>query len=114
MNPVQSFKEAPTAAKVATVAGTAAAVGSLVYAVKHGKVADTFEGNKAQKAGAVLKDGYQKLGHESADKATKAWGKVKEKAAEAKEWAASKLPNAKAKAAETAEEAAEDLGAVIQ
>ena len=91
MNPVQSFKEAPTAAKVATVAGVAAAAGSLIYAAKTGKVADTFEGGKIKKAGAHLKDGYQKLGHTIAEKATEAWGKVKTKAAEAKEWFASKF-----------------------
>ena len=77
MNPVQSFKEAPTAAKVATVAGAAAAIGSVVYAAKHGKVADTFEGSKAQKAGDVLKDGYKQLGKTIAGKATKFWGEVK-------------------------------------
>ncbi len=109
MNPVQSFKEAPTAAKVATVAGAAAAIGSVVYAAKHGKVADTFEGSKAQKAGAVLKDGYQQLGAKIAGKATKAWGTVKEKATEAKDWVASKLPKAKEKAAEAAEDAAEAI-----
>src|SRR5699024_11089016 len=107
MNPVQSFKEAPTAAKVATVAGAAAAIGSVVYAAKHGKVADTFEGSKAQKAGAVLKDGYKQLGKTSAGKATKVWGEVKAKATEAKEWVASKAPKAKEKAAEAAEDAAE-------
>ena len=109
MNPVQSFKEAPTAAKVATVAGAAAAIGSVVYAAKHGKVADTFEGSKAQKAGAVLKDGYKQLGAKIAGKATKAWGTVKEKAIEAKDWVASKLPKAKEKAAEAAEDAAEAI-----
>ena len=107
MNPVQSFKEAPTAAKVATVAGAAAAIGSVVYAAKHGKVADTFEGSKAQKAGAVLKDGYKQLGKTIAGKATKVWGEVKTKATEAKEWVASKAPKAKEKAAEAAEDAAE-------
>ncbi|HIT55713.1 TPA: hypothetical protein IAA92_05590 [Candidatus Galligastranaerophilus intestinigallinarum] len=107
MNPVQSFKEAPTAAKVATVAGAAAAIGSVVYAAKHGKVADTFEGSKAQKAGAVLKDGYKQLGKTIAGKATKVWGEVKAKATEAKEWVASKAPKAKEKAAEAAEDAAE-------
>lgn len=109
MNPVQSFKEAPTAAKVATVAGAAAAIGSVVYAAKHGKVADTFEGSKAQKAGAVLKDGYKQLGKTIAGKATKAWGTVKEKAIEAKDWVASKAPKAKEKAAEAAEDAAEAI-----
>ena len=109
MNPVQSFKEAPTAAKVATVAGAAAAIGSVVYAAKHGKVADTFEGSKAKKAGAVLKDGYKQLGKTIAGKATKVWGEVKAKATEAKEWVASKAPKAKEKAAEAAEDAAEAI-----
>ena len=109
MNPVQSFKEAPTAAKVATVAGAAAAIGSVVYAAKHGKVADTFEGSKAQKAGAVLKDGYKQLGKTIAGKATKVWGEVKAKATEAKDWVASKAPKAKEKAAEAAEDAAEAI-----
>ena len=99
MNPVQSFKEAPTAAKVATVAGAAAAVGSVVYAAKHGKVADTFEGGAVKKAGAVLKDVYQQLGAKIATKATKAWGPVKEKAIDAKDWVVSKLPKANEQAA---------------
>lgn len=107
MNPVQSFKEAPTAAKVATVAGAAAAVGSLIYAAKTGKVADTFEGGKAKKAAAILKDGYKQLGAKIASKATKAWGTIKEKAVAAKDWVAAKLPKAKEKAAETVGQAAE-------
>ena len=109
MNPVQSFKEAPTAAKVATVAGAAAAVGSVVYAAKTGKVADTFEGGKVKKAGAILKDGYKQLGKTIAVKATKAWGTVKEKAIAAKDWVALKMPKAKEKAAEAAEDAAEAI-----
>ena len=60
-------------------------------------------------ASAVLKDGYQQLGAKIAAKATKAWGTVKEKAIEAKDWVVSKLPKAKEQAAEAAEDAAEAI-----
>ena len=48
-------------------------------------------------------------GAKIAGKATKAWGEVKAKATEAKDWVASKLPKAKEKAAEAAEDAAEAI-----
>lgn len=89
INPVNGFKEATPAKKAATVAGAVAglaAVGSLAYAIKTGKVADTFEGNAAQKVVAKAKNGYMELG-----------AKIAKKAGEAKDWAADKLDTIKAK-----------------
>lgn len=89
INPVNGFREATPAKKAATVAGAVAglaAIGSLAYAIKTGKVADTFEGNAAQKVVAKAKNGYMELG-----------AKIAKKAGEAKDWAADKLDTIKAK-----------------
>ncbi|HIS54405.1 TPA: hypothetical protein IAA82_05585 [Candidatus Galligastranaerophilus gallistercoris] len=106
INPVQGFKEATPAKKAATVAGAVAglaAVGSLAYAIKTGKVADTFEGNAAQKVVAKAKNGYMELG-----------AKIAKKAGEAKDWAADKIETLKAKfkkeeVEQTVEEVVEDV-----
>lgn len=106
INPVNGFKEATPAKKAATVAGAVAglaAVGSLAYAIKTGKVADTFEGNAAQKVVAKAKNGYMELG-----------AKIAKKAGEAKDWAADKIETLKAKfkkeeVEQTVEEVVEDV-----
>lgn len=108
INPVNGFKEATPAKKAATVAGAVAglaAIGSLAYAIKTGKVADTFEGNAAQKVVAKAKNGYMELG-----------SKIAKKAGEAKDWAAGKIETLKAKFAskrddveQTVEEVVEDV-----
>lgn len=106
INPVNGFKEATPAKKAATVAGAVAglaAVGSLAYAIKTGKVADTFEGNAAQKVVAKAKNGYMELG-----------SKIAKKAGEAKDWAADKIETLKAKfkkeeVEQTVEEVVEDV-----
>ncbi len=96
MTSIQSTKEAPTAAKVAGVVGVAAAAGSLVYAVKHGKVGDVAEFSKAEGLKGKAKfigEGYKALGSKIVDTAKGAWETVK-----------SKFPK---KAAEAAEKTAE-------
>ncbi len=106
INPVNGFKEATPAKKAATVAGAVAglaAIGSLAYAIKTGKVADTFEGNAAQKVVAKAKNGYMELG-----------AKIAKKAGEAKDWAADKIETLKAKfkkeeVEQTVEEVVEDV-----
>lgn len=100
MNPVQGFKEAPAAAKVATVVGAAAVIGSAVYAAKSGKVADVF---KKAEEGAEKLTTKQKLGE-----AAKRFGKgYKNLGSAIKTWVTEKLPKAKEKVADTVEEGAE-------
>ena len=107
INPVNGFKEATPAKKAATVAGAVAglaAIGSLAYAIKTGKVdQDSFKGNAAQKVVAKAKNGYQELG-----------SKIAKKAGEAKEWAAGKLETLKAKFASKKEEVEQTVEEVVE
>lgn len=106
INPVNGFREATPAKKAATVAGAVAglaAIGSLAYAIKTGKVADTFEGNAAQKVVAKAKNGYMELG-----------AKIAKKAGEAKDWAAGKIETLKAKFASKKEEVEQTVEEVVE
>ena len=102
INPINNFKEASTAKKVATVASIAAgaaAIGSVVYAARHGHVADVFKkaeegaekvkfGDKIRKAFACLGDGYKELGSAIKVKSLAAWETVKGWFSKSKEKAA--------------------------
>ena len=95
IEPVNSFKEASPAKKAAIVGGVAAgaaAVGSLAYAVKNGKVndktvGDIFKkaeegaeqvglGDKVKLAGQAIRNGYEQLGTAIKTKAGELKGKV--------------------------------------